>query len=233
MRKFAILVAFGVLLVPASASAALLSLGLSGNIGSKISFDGSNDSFEFTNDFGFADFIVTSVVDLNDPSYTSGLAPTGAIGLSGEIDGTFTIETANGTADRAPVSGIGTFRIVDSFGVAFLADLSWTDISTNGAIAGTNTSATVNLSNFQYAGSNPDLVEITRHAGGVITSSFQFSAPVTLAELTADDYTGSSSGWSASVVTAPEPGTLFLAGLGLAGLGSMAARRRSKKSSAA
>jgi len=230
VNKCAILLALCCILAPVSAHAGLI-LNLGGNAASLVSFNGADDTFEWYNYYAQQDFIVVSVVDLNDPSYTSG----SAVGLQGDLDGTFTIGTisTDGTTESAPVSGLGTFSIVDSLGFVLTADLSWVSISSNGSTAGTNLSGDVNLANFQYAGSNPDLVTVAGHKGGVISSSFQFWSPTSLTDLTADNYQANISQWSASVATAPEPGTLFLAGLGLAGLGSMAARRRSKKSSAA
>jgi hypothetical protein len=75
-------------------------------------------------------------------------------------------------------------------GFVFLADLSRLNISTNGTVGGANTTGTVNLTNFQYSRSNPDPVMISQRSGGIITSSFQFTSPLTLAERTADDYRG-------------------------------------------
>jgi len=107
VRRLPVLLALCVFSAPATARAALISLGLSGYIGSEVAFDGSTDTFEFRNTFGPADFIVISVVHRNDPSYTPALAPAGSLGLTGQIDGTFTIEASQGTATEAPVSGAG------------------------------------------------------------------------------------------------------------------------------
>jgi hypothetical protein len=173
--------------------------------GGLVTFDGERN-FTFTNS-GF-DFSIVS---------QTGTWPDGnlLVGLFGNITGTYTIGsiTTTGPLQTAPVTGTGTFSISDGASGLFTADLAWLEIYTFGSTGGLNSGATVNLTNFSYTGANIDLQAFASGSQGIVTLTFQFTSPVSLNYLAANETTTSYSGSATAVV--PEPGTLLLLGAGL------------------
>jgi len=153
-------------LFPAAARA--LTINYSNVQGASIDFFGATDTFTFPNS-GTRDFSITSVAGSTDPQTP---------GLQGNIGGTFTIGaiTVSVDAQTAPVSGTGTFSIVDEASQVFSANLSWIDIRTTGSGGVLNLTGTANLSNVTYAGANTDLTQFLT-SGGANVLTFQFIPP--------------------------------------------------------
>jgi hypothetical protein len=197
-----------------SASASTLSFVSVNN--AAIVFDGNTDTFWFANGTGGWDF----EVNLTDP--VSGL-----INANGNITGTFSIGTivVAGQRQFAPVTGTGSF----SFGQGpykLTADLVWKNIETMGTIGGINIWGSANLSNFVYAGDNPDLLQLVNSPnGGATTVTFQFIPAKSLTDLTTDNTTNRAA-YSGTAVPVPEPATALLLGLGFLSVAAYQRRRR-------
>jgi hypothetical protein len=114
---------------------------------------------------------------------TSG--PAGLTGLQGNIGGVFTVGaiTVNGSLQTAPVTGSGTFSIVDAGGFALSGTLQWLDVFTLGTTGGTNVGGTVNLTGLTYTGSNADLIALRNLLAASVVSSFQFVPGIPLTDL--------------------------------------------------
>lgn len=178
--------------------------------GSAISFDGASN-FSFTG----PGFQVTS----SSPS--NGLAT-----LDGSISGTYTIGavTIVGPVQTAPVTGSGTFTILDALAVPFTADVQWVNIQTLGTGGTANSVGSVNLTNFAYAGSNTDLQDLATHNKGIVVATFQFIPAKTLTTLKT---TSDSTSYSGTLQTVPDGGaTLMLLGGALFGIETLRRKLR-------
>lgn len=213
MRKGLLLITFCLAL---ACSQAVLADPLNFNFSSvgdaQIAFNGSG-GFQFQN----------SSTTSAGFGFQIGIGPASLSGLLGEITGNFSIGAivSSGGTDTAPVTGSGLFRIYDG-AQWFSAELQWVNISTTGSGSTLNSTATVNLLNFAYTGSNAGLLGLMGDGSGIVTLTFQFIPPKTLADLKQQAVTNSYSGAVASVPV-PEPGTLTLL---LLGLGCLAIRTR-------
>lgn len=169
-----------------------------------INFPGNN-TFSFVDGVGGRDFEIT----------TAGPAD----GLRGNLTGSYTIGpiTINGTVQSAPVTGSGTFSVFDGT-TSLSATLNWVNILTVGSIGGTNTEATVNLTNITYTGGNSELQQFFNAGAGVVTVSFQFTSQRTLTQL-ASGGVDTVTSYSGNALATPEPMSLLLLGSGLLGLG--------------
>lgn len=155
-----------------------------------------------------------------------------AAGDQGTIDGTFevgtiaTVVTPFGPLESAPVSGAGTLTIND--GVNLLqADLTWIDIATFGTAGNINTQGQANLTNFSYAGADPDLLALASAPVGIQTATFQFTGVTSLTQLFTTNTTSTQTSFSGSITAVPVPPAVWLFGSGLLGLVGIARRRRS------
>ena len=86
------------------------------------------------------------------------------------------------------MTGTGSFRIFDGTNL-FTADVAWVDITTVLGLGGLNASATVNLTNISYAGSNAALTALVTGTGPSALITFQFTPPQSLTQLTTDGAT--------------------------------------------
>ncbi len=160
-------------------------------------------------------------------------SPTDA-NLIGAIGGTFSyltsaISTPVPGFETVNVTGTGTLTINDDLGLGtnLTGTINGFNLSdTVGSGGALNESATVNLSNVSYSGTNADLLALAAQStkyGGVVTVTFQFTTTTSLTDLTSGTHETS---WSGSITSTPEPSTMALAGLGALGLIGYGLRRR-------
>jgi len=198
-NKIILSLALATSLVGLNASA--VSFNYSSTVGSTISFPGSSQ-IKFLP--GVQNFVVTSG---------------SASGLLGEITGTFTIGAAGLIS---PVSGTGSFIIHDG-ATPLTASLTWGDLGVIGTGGLLNVFGTVNLNTITYTGGNADLVALKNAGSAVDVLSFQFTGPVTAANLKTGKYSTSFSG---SITAGVPDGGMSLLLLGGALTGLACIRRR-------
>lgn len=205
-----------------TAMAAPLHLDFAGTGTSKISF-GGDSTFNFTPNAAGHYFQVNDTQNGADKSDTAN----SAVGLMGDLTGTFTIGPVSNVpgGETATVTGLGNLSIFDGStpANAFTATVDWKSIKTVDAFGGLNYLADVNLSNFSYGGTNADLLSLLNSGAGIVTATFQFTTPTLLDTLVSTHTTTSYSG---SIAATPEPGFYGLTALGLASLTFVIRRRR-------
>jgi PEP-CTERM motif-containing protein len=213
-----------------SAGAAPLTVNFSNIPGGSISFVTTADgaTFSFPPQPG-NDFSVTSVAN-----FTSGVDLTG---LLGDITGVFGYKTADildlgggvQQANVTPVTPTGNeFVIHDGGGHDFTADLLWNTITTIAPGGGVDLTATLNLTNFQYAGANAALTELRQAGTGSVSATFTFT-PIQydLQGLTTQCGAGCSTSFSGTMTATgqttpvPEPGSYVLLLVGLVAIVGM------------
>ncbi|MBI4642566.1 MAG: hypothetical protein HY743_02255 [Deltaproteobacteria bacterium] len=191
-----------------------------------ITFYGTSKTFEFPDSGN--DFQIVNVAGGSE-----------ALGLYGNIDGTFTIGAITTTPlgfgttfQYAKVSGEGTFEIDDESGFFLNGNLQWIDIytvgnniSTTGAL---NTLGVINITDITYEGENADLLLFANsNAAGNLTFQFLFPG-LSLTQLTEDGAENPTS-YSGSVSSIPVPPTALLLGSGILGLVAWGWRRGRKE----
>jgi hypothetical protein len=225
---------FGVcLLTPPHARAGMITLDFSNVPNTSISFDGSGN-FTFTTASGNG-FNITGQTGLSNS----------VVGLDGSISGTYTIgsitttSTILGTLESAPVTGSGTFSIFDGNGKTLTAAVDFVSIYTLGTSGALNSSGTINLSNFNYSGTNSDLTDLSSAKDGSVTITFNFDPAVALTDLAGPNAHSNSYSGTLTADTgpgpnvgAPEPSTALLSLIGLPIVGFWM-RRRAKAAKAA
>lgn len=207
MRKFTLSILFA-LFATVTAQAAVVTLNFSST--ENVVFNG-NGTFTFP----------TDAVTGNNILIVSGGSGS-AVGLEGAITGTFAIGPVAtvGPLQAALVGGKGKLTIDDGVGNDLTADLVWYNMYTIGPFGGLNAGATVNLTNFSYAGANADLVDLASAPAGIVTTTFQFTSATSLTFLKNNK---TSTSYSGSITAVPEP---LFSGLALVGaIGTLIAVR--------
>jgi hypothetical protein len=186
-------------------------LNFSSNTNSTISFSGTGSSANF-------DFVNSSGADFTITSETGGSS---AIGLQGNISGTYTIGsvTTTGSIETASVTGTGELSISDGSGGTFTANLNWLNVVQAGTGSTLDFTGTVDLSNIAYNFSgtpNSDLEYLAKSPTGTVTLSFQFIPAESLTALE-DSGAVNSTSYAGSLTTpAPASFSLLLSAIGIA-----------------
>jgi hypothetical protein len=175
----------------------------------EILFTGTGDTITFPSAGAF-DFHITSDTDGSGS----------AIGLVGNIDGTFTIGAISSPAagaEIAPVTGTGTFSIDDGVGFVLSGVLEWVSIFTLGTAGGLNAGGEANVTGITYGGANADLLAFSAFGSAINALTFQFTPAVPLSVLVIDGNLNGTS-YSGTACAVPVPPSLILLGSGLLGL---------------
>jgi hypothetical protein len=201
------------LILIAAQRAGAVTLNFSNLTGTEVDFSGGAFSFTSTNGYQFG---ITSV--------SGGVGD--SVGLKGFINpgGPFTIGTItiNGSLQSAPVTGSGILHITDSAAIDLTGSIQWVDISTVGVGGIINLTGIVNLTGITYGGVNSDLGDLAAAGAASDVVTFQFVPSQTLTQLKS---TGGQTSYSGSIVSVPEPETIALITVGLAGLSLLRWRR--------
>ncbi len=191
-----------------------LTLDFSNLVGTEVVFSGSAFSFTSTNGYQFA---ITGV--------SGGVGD--SIGNLGYVtpSGPFTIGTITtiGSIQTAPVTGTGTLHITDSAATDLTGTITWLDVTTYGIGGIINLNGQLNLTGIAYGGTGSDLGALAAAGAASDVVTFQFLPALTLTQLAT---TGGETSYSGSILAIPEPGSVILVLVGLAGLLAFGRPRR-------
>jgi hypothetical protein len=210
-------------LIGASIASAQISFNFVG-LPQLVSVDGSSDQIAFATDANDHGFTVTTSTSLS-----------GLPGYFGSITGTFTIGSVStfGIVSKANISGLGIFKIFGQGAdtAVLTADLSLVKISSVGSASVTvNPDAAINLTNFQYSGTDANLIAIRDGSiTGITTISMQFVPGRSLPDLTQNGAYNSTS-YSGSVLTQIPEASTYAALLAALTLSVVFVRRRQRLS---
>jgi len=198
--------------------------------------DYSNISGSSINFNGTGGFTFTST---GSPSANIQMIDSTAVGLLGNISGSFTIGTVVVTpppfpnpfhilpTSTASAGGTGSLVIYDG-STDLTATLTWGDIIQYGGGDALNDTASVDLTNIIYHGTNADLLSLASTGSGINVVTFQFTSQESLAQLKATNISTSFSG--SMIAAVPDDGiTGLLIGMGISGIAlcMVVQRRRS------
>ena len=205
---------------------ALLGLAVTNVQAIKLDFGNTGDSmiaFDGLGNFTFEDSTQAGSVGF-DFAITGSTGDDSAVGLLGNLGGSFAIGTISGNS--APVTGSGTLSITDASMVQLTATVDWVNIKQEDAAGGLNTLASINLSSISYGGSNADLLAmLSASQTGKVVVTFQWDEVVSLASLKTTEQDTSYSGSMTAPISVPDGGSM-IAMLGMAVLGLGALRRK-------
>ena len=206
--------------------------------GAQVSFQGSNSgvgTFTFPPaGAGQSDFKITGEQNFAGPN--------ALLNLLGDIQGvfSFTAPAVASNPETANVTGQGTFLIHDGdvgngggtgctlgVGCDFTATLVWNTISSSGTFDLLNQiNGDVNLTNFQYAGSNSQLQELAARSAGTVTASFTFGVKKDLISLADISCNPCAAPFGGQLAATPEPAYSGLVLLGMLALAHVVRRHR-------
>lgn len=189
--------------------------------GALLTFEGGGSSnFRFVNDVPGPGGRSFQIRETENFTAAENLA---LVDLLGEITGTFTLGSISSTSflgmtiESAAVSDNGAkYMVYDGSGSAFSADLDFLNMTTIGTGGIINATGTVNLSNFQYSGTNVGLARLASYPAGIVTSTFTFTPAQTLNSLVSG---GGRTAFEGTLRAVPEPAhyaALLTGGLGFA-----------------
>jgi hypothetical protein len=129
----------------------------------------------------------------NDFQIDASSGPGDSPGLTGDIDGTFTVGTisvvtipGSQVLETATVSGLGRITLRDAAGLVFRANLEWVDITTLNTSTTLNVQGRMNLSALSYSGANQDLRILASTPTGRIQATFFLARGTRLSTLVRD-----------------------------------------------
>jgi len=195
------------------------------------SLSGGGVYFDGASHFSFIPAPTTSQFKVTD----AGLPESGDQGyISSPSPSGFTIGTItdDGFGDEfAPVTGNGSFTIVDHNGQAFTGTVTWEDLLTSGTLGGLNLDAQLNLNSITYSGTEADLLAIKNIGAATDTITFTIEGMgVDLSTLASTPTTiGQFDGVIDAAVPVPEPTTLFTGALFALPFGATALRAFRRK----
>jgi hypothetical protein len=184
--------------------------------------------FGVANTIAFQDEVAKS---FNDIRITASDTVSGSsIGLTGDIDGVFTVGAVAvaGSMESASLSGIGLLSISDGLGGALTGDVAFGSIATFFNFGAFNITSSVNLMNLSYSGTNADLIDLATSSNGVVQASFTAPIGASLSTLVGSgaqvgNYSGTIDAASAPV---PEPSAALSFALGSLLVSQVCRRRR-------
>jgi len=203
--------------------------GGSGHTSGEISFKG-NSTFSFTD--------VSGVYARNNPnagySFTINSSADSLDNFDlGQILGTFTmVGPISPTATTVDVTGTGTLLINDGYGFDLTASLNFISISQKvpgGSESSLNDDLVVNLSKFNYTGTDAGLLALANGSDQALTLDFTFAPAETLYSLSKGHFATAYSGSIDYSAAVPDSGgTALLIGLGFGGIavGTLSQRRK-------
>ena len=176
--------------------------------GGGVYFDGQSH-FSFIPAPTTSQFQVTDIgtQESGDDGYITSPSPSGfSIGTVG-LD-----ENGN---EVAPISGNGSFTIVDHNGLDFSGTVTWLSMSASPGFGGLNLNAILNLSSITYLGTEADLVAIQNigAASDIITFTIDDQTADLYSLKSTPDTIDNFNGLVYAAVPVPEPTTLFAGAL--------------------
>jgi len=161
-----------------SAVAARGAMSFSGWTGSSIQFNGSQDSFQFTDVQGD---IMIGDTDPNGHAWQFLTSGDGNQGSFGEAPFHYGAITTSGNIQYATVTTPGHLAICDSAGLYLLGTIDWLQVRTEQYVGHVNGAGLLNITGLTYSGTDPELRGLINASGdGSLTINFQFNPGQTL-----------------------------------------------------